>query len=210
MKLSIRDTALLRRCASVLLSYPDDLADDELAAVTAALTDLPEAVAAPLAGVVDRLRGAVPGQLSAEYVETFDLRRRCCPYLTYYAYGDTRKRGMALLAIKQAFHAAGWQVGDEELPDHVVVLLEFAALEPAAGERLLAQHRPGLELLRAALHDVGSLYAAVLDAVLDTLGEPTARDLAAARVLAEQGPPAEEVGLEPFAAPEPVPAGRRR
>ncbi|GLB64437.1 hypothetical protein NCCP2495_23160 [Dietzia sp. NCCP-2495] len=32
-------------------------------------------------------------ELQAEHVETFDLRRRCCPYLTYYRFGDTRKRG---------------------------------------------------------------------------------------------------------------------
>jgi len=210
MKLSTRDTVVLRRCASLLLSYPDDLADDQLAAVAAALAEPAGEAAAPLTGVLDRLRGGSPGQLSAEYVETFDLRRRCCPYLTYYGYGDTRKRGMALLAIKQAYRAAGWQVGDDELPDHVAVLLEFAALAPQAGERLLTQHRPGLEVLRAALRDAGSAYADVLDAVLGTLGEPTARDLAAARALAEQGPPAEAVGLEPFAAPEPVRAGRRR
>lgn len=46
-------------------------------------------------------------ELAAHYGATFDLKRRCCPYLTYYTYGDTRKRGMALLRFKHACH--GWE-----------------------------------------------------------------------------------------------------
>ncbi len=50
-------------------------------------------------------------------METFDLRRRCALYLTYYRYGDTRKRGMAMLAFKAAYRAAGLEPTDSELPD---------------------------------------------------------------------------------------------
>ena len=45
--------------------------------------------------------------LAARYVETFDLRRRATLYLTYYAHGDTRERGMALLRLKKLYRAAG-------------------------------------------------------------------------------------------------------
>ena len=41
------------------------------------------------------------------YVETFDLRRRATLELTYYAHGDTRERGMALLRLKKLYRAAG-------------------------------------------------------------------------------------------------------
>ena len=57
---------------------------------------------------------ALPGRLerrsdalAARYVETFDLRRRASLYLTYYAHGDTRERGMALLRLKKLYRAAG-------------------------------------------------------------------------------------------------------
>ena len=61
------------------------------------------------AGPVPRPRGddAAGPSSQADYVETFDLRRRCCLYLTYYTYGDTRKRGMALLQFKHLYRGPG-------------------------------------------------------------------------------------------------------
>ena len=88
--------------------------------------------------------------LAARYVETFDLRRRASLYLTYYAHGDTRERGMALLRLKKLYRAAGLPLDCAELPDHLPVMLAFAALAPAGhGEALLAEHRAAIELLRA-------------------------------------------------------------
>ena len=78
--------------------------------------------------------------------------------------------------------------------DYLPVLLEFAAERPEEGRELLTSFRPPLELIRAALHDRGSLYAGVLDALCEALPRPTARQLDEARRLAEEGPPAELVG----------------
>ncbi len=47
-----------------------------------------------------------------------------------------------------------WSLDDDELPDHLAVLLEFGATaDPAAAWDLLLQHRAGVELLRLALAD---------------------------------------------------------
>jgi nitrate reductase molybdenum cofactor assembly chaperone NarJ/NarW len=35
------------------------------------------------------LRATPPNQVARHYVQTFDLRRGCSLYLTYYRYGDT-------------------------------------------------------------------------------------------------------------------------
>ena len=40
-------------------------------------------------------------------------------------------RGMALLRIKQDFRAAGLEIGSDELPDHLPVVLEFGAAHDA-------------------------------------------------------------------------------
>lgn len=144
--------------------------------------------------------------LQQDYVATFDQRRRCCLYLTYYAFGDTRKRGAALLAFKQAYRAAGVELDDGELPDHLCVLLEFAgSVDPAAGRRLLLEHRAGLELLHLSLRDAGSPYAAALDAVSATLPALRGDERDAVRRLVAQGPPGEDVGLDPFGPPTGVP-----
>ena len=144
-------------------------------------------------------------------MQTFDHKRRCCLYLTYYAYGDTRKRGMALLRIKQAYRAGGLELRADELPDHLAVVLEFAATGDAqAGRTILLEHRAGLEVLRLALTDAGSPYVDVVRAVCATLPPLAGDDRAAVARLVAAGPPVEEVGLQPFGPPEymPAPGGR--
>ena len=72
-------------------------------------------------------------ELQEDYVETFDNRRRCNLFLTYFAHGDTRKRGMALLRFKQTYLPSGFELSDSELPDHLCVVLEYAATIDRAG-----------------------------------------------------------------------------
>ena len=135
-------------------------------------------------------------QLQQSYVDTFDLRRRCCPYLTYYTYGDTRDRGMALLDFTSAYRATGFEVASGELPDHLAVVCEFAAHRPVEGVELLQRHRAGLELLALALRETGSPYVHVVDSIRALLPAASPHDLERAMELARMGPPAEEVGLE--------------
>lgn len=180
---------------SLLIGYPDEQLAARAGLLRQVAASLDAPVGNPLLSFLDHAAGTPLTELAADYVATFDHRRRCCLFLTYYAHGDTRRRGMALLEVKQRYAAAGYRLTNEELPDHLSVVLEFAATDPERGEPLLAQHRAGLELLRLALHDARAPWAAVLDSVSATL--PAARDderLAAAR-LAAAGPPTEKVGL---------------
>jgi len=85
-------------------------------------------------------------------------------------------------------------------------MLEFAALVPVEGEAVLRRMRPGIELLRASLHELNSPYAGVLDAVRRVLPPASVQELELARRIALSGPPQEQVGLEPFAPPEVMPA----
>jgi nitrate reductase molybdenum cofactor assembly chaperone NarJ/NarW len=201
------------QAASLLLGYPDDDQRAHLPLLRDVTVGLPSVVAEPLRRVLDHLEATPAAAAAAAYVETFDHRRRCAPFLTYYTHGDTRKRGMALLRLKHAYRAAGTVLTDEELPDHLAVVLEFAAtVDAVAGRRLLLEHRAGVELLRLALEEAGSPYAGVLHAVCATLPALDGDGLDAVRRLIVEGPPAEEVGLEPFGPPEYMPetTGARR
>lgn len=186
--------------ASVLLGYPDDALWQARPILAEAVDTLPKGTARDrLRAFLDHMDATSPPQLAAHYVAMFDLQRRCCPYLTYYTYGDTRKRGAALLHFKHTVRAAGFDLADGELPDHLSVVCELSArgaYEQAM--RLLRDHRAGLELLRQALEGQESAYAHVVAAVQATLPPPGPRDRQAALRLAAQGPPVEEVGLEPF------------
>ena len=72
----------------------------------------------------------------------------------------------------------------------------------------MLDHRAGLELLRLSLRDLGSPWASLIDAVTATLPPLRGDERDAVRRLAAEGPPEEEVGLAPFAAPAVQP--RRR
>lgn len=199
--------------ASLLLGYPDEALGERLPLLREVAAGLPAALGSPHLRFVDHASTTPPLDLAAHYVETFDHRRRCCLYLTYYAHGDTRKRGLALLAFKNVYRGAGLELAADELPDHLAVVLEFAAtVDPAAGRRLLLDHRAGVELLRLALDDAGSPYVDVLRAVTATLPPLSGPDREVVARLAAEGPPVEEVGLQPFAPPEYMPptAGARR
>ncbi len=190
---------LIWRIAALLLDYPTRQTLNMLDELSTAAAALPAPAGPALVSFVDHLRRTPPIELATYYVENFDLRRRNCLHLSYYAYGDTRKRGMALLRFKHAYRTAGVTLGEHELPDHLPVVLEFAAtVDPAAGRRLLVEYRPVVELLRRSLQDCESPYQAVLDAVCATLPELNIADRRRIAELAAQGPPEEEVGLEPF------------
>jgi nitrate reductase delta subunit len=191
---------------SYVLRYPDAsvaAARDDIAAEVRALP------AGPVRAALERFLAAWSGdqtELAARYVETFDLRRRATLELTYYANGDTRERGMALLRLKKLYRAAGLPMDSRELPDHLTVMLAFAALAgEGRGEALLAEHRPAIELLRLSLHDLDSPYAHVLDAVAALLPPLTVSERSEVARLAREGPPDEAVGLEPYGPPEAMP-----
>jgi nitrate reductase molybdenum cofactor assembly chaperone NarJ/NarW len=212
-RLSGQQRALAWQTASVLVGYPDDDLLARLPVLRTAVDEVPGPVSEHLGRFVARLDSRRVLELAAEYVQTFDHTRRCSLYLTYYAYGDTRKRGMALLKFKHAYRIAGLQMRDDELPDHLAVVLEFGATaDPETAERLLGEHRAGLELLRLGLLERDSPYADVVEAVCLTLPPIGDRDAESVARLAAKGPPAEEVGLDPFSPPEfmPDPIGARR
>ena len=198
---------LLAVC-SLLLTYPEQTTLDRLGAVEESIGSLPPAARAPIARMMAWLRENDLLASQSHYVEIFDRRRKACLYLTYFLNGDTRRRGMALVEFKEAYQDAGFDLGPEELPDFLPVVLEFGAVGAVeVALEQLARHRAGLEVLEHALGMFGSPYVdavtALLTVVPPTASGPTAEELAYA------GPPAEEVGLAPFFPVESLKVGAR-
>ena len=190
------------KLASVLLQYPTTALFEGISKLDAAAAQAsPRASREAFARFLLWLRATPPTQVGQHYVETFDLRRRCALYLTYYRYGDTRKRGMSMLTFKTAYRAAGFDPSDDELPDYLPMVLDFAALAPR-GEKLLRAHRADLELLRRALEQAATPYVDVVAAICALLPRLGRREAGLVHAAWEAGPPREEVGLEPFAPPE--------
>src|SRR6478735_6961179 len=147
--------ALAWQAASLLLDYPDEALLARLPVIRAAARRLPAPLESSIGQFLDHLASTPLADLQEDYVETFDNRRRCNLFLTYFAHGDTRKRGMALLRFKQTYLASGFDLDEAELPDHLCVVLEYAAtIDQAQGRQLMLDHRAGLELLRLSLRDL--------------------------------------------------------
>lgn len=175
---------------SQLLLYPDEPLADE------------PGEDGHVVAFLDATRGVPLERLRDDYISTFDFDKRTNLYLTYHLYGDGRRRGIELVRLKLRFREVGLELADGELPDFLPVLLEFAELAPEVGTRVLAELRGSIELVRTALHDRGSPYAHLLDAVADSLPALTRRQRAAVERLALEGPPTELVGLDSFTPPE--------
>ncbi len=189
------------KLASVLLQYPTSSLFEGIDELDAYAVTSPKPAREAFGRFLDWLRATPPTEVAQHYVETFDLRRRCALYLTYYRYGDTRKRGMAMVEFKAAYRSAGFAPNDDELPDYLPMVLDFAALCPR-GERLIRAHRADLELLHRALTTAGTPYAEVVAAVATQLPKLGRREIGQVLKAWESGPPSEEVGIEPFAPPE--------
>lgn len=190
---------LVWQSASLLLAYPDERLTERLKLVEELMIPIPEPQAKLLGRTVAVLAAIDPITAAADYVETFDMRRRSTMYLTYWTSGDTRNRGGEMHAFAQAYRAAGVPPPTDEAPDHLPVVLEFAAtVDPVVGRRLLVEHRMPIDVVRDALTDRESPYAHAVAAVCLTLPAATDQEMLRAQRLAQAGPPAESVGLQPF------------
>ena len=191
------------KLASVLLQYPTAALFDGLGRAGAvAAPTAPERAGS--AHAVPGLAGATaPTDVAQHYVR--DVRPapplRAVPDLLPLRRHPQARHGHAGLQGRLPA-SAGFSPRDDELPDYLPHGARLRRAAPAAGERLLREHRADLELLRRALAEAESPYADVVEAVCAQLPGLGRRSSARCARPGQTGPPREEVGLEPFAPPE--------
>ena len=197
------DDRVVHLVAARLLEYPTAELVASLPSLMDALAEQGDSPGArDLSSLVDHLASTRLTDLQNVYVDVFDLSRKHALYLSYWTDGDTRRRGEVLARFKAAYRGSGFLVDTRgELPDYLPMVLEFAACaDPAAGRAILEEYRASLELLRIALQERHSPYAAAVVAVCATLPGDSPRDRAEVMAMAGlTGPPSpESVGLEPY------------
>lgn len=190
-------TQNLHMLLSALLDYPRDNFEDALDAADEVAQMMPPVVAADLEQFVAWARDVGKQDVEKHYVETFDQRRRCTMYLSYYLAGDTRVRGGAILGFRTLRQAVGYDLEKDELDDYLPLLLELSGQsgDPMVWD-LFAAHRSGIEVMRAALHASHSPYKHLMDAFTRTLPEITDEEEEKFVELVSAGPPTELVGLQ--------------
>jgi nitrate reductase delta subunit len=196
LRLAPAQRARVHMLASLLLDYPDAEWFARLDVVREHLAGLPEPIVDAVGGFIDRAQDAGPLAWQRLYVTTFDLKRKCSLYLSCYATGDTRRRGVALVTFLEAYRAAGWEFEADDLPDFLPAVLEFSARSGSdIADALIASHREGIEVLRAALEGLDSPWAALVRAVTLSLPSIDAKTRERFLELINEGPPTETVGL---------------
>ena len=198
-----RDDRVVHLVAARCLDYPRDDLVESLPMLMEAVAEQGDSPGArELTPLLEHLGSRPLADLQRAYVDTFDLSRKHALYLSYWTDGDTRRRGEVLGRFKAAYRRSGFLVDTHgELPDYLPMVLEFAACADAdAGAALLQDYRASIELLRIALQEKESPYAAAVVAVCATLPGPSPVDRAAVmEMVGMTGPqPTESVGLDPY------------
>ncbi len=135
------------RCLAQLLEYPQPGLVGAAQECQALMSPTCPEAAALLHQFYACAEEAPLGHMQETYTATFDLDAVCQPYVGYHLFGETYKRSVFLLGLKQCYQAHGFTV-EAELPDHLAVMLHFletcddaTVAEELIGEALL----PALE-----------------------------------------------------------------
>jgi nitrate reductase delta subunit len=108
--------------ASRLFSYPSQHFALELAEFERYLARCPAALA-ELSHFVSLVRGLSLKQVQELYTRTFDLTPICAPYLSVHLFGDSSfKRAQLMTGLREAYVSCCLRF-DDELPDHLAIVL---------------------------------------------------------------------------------------
>lgn len=166
------------RVLAHLLRYPDAnlrAHSAEMQAAIQAEAALTPARSKEMVALLKHLAAAPMLDVESEYVELFDRGRRTALHLFEHVHGDSRDRGPAMIDLIQTYEKGGMYLGQQELPDHLAVLLEFASTQPAKEARqFLGEVAHIVRNIFSALQERSSPYASVLAAVLELAGERAA------------------------------------
>jgi nitrate reductase delta subunit len=163
------------RALGRLLGYPDAELRENIEVLRSALRDeraLSASRLAELDALLDQLGRAGSLESEAGYVDLFDRGRATSLHLFEHVHGDSRDRGPAMIDLARTYEAAGLFVREDELPDFLPVVLEFASTQPPREARqFLAEIAHLFNAIFAALQERQSAYASVLGALLELAGE---------------------------------------
>lgn len=155
---------------SLLMDYPKaelqqhaDALDDEICQAR----QIPPEMRAQLMILVDSVCRRDLMQVQEEYGVLFDRGCSLSLLLFEHVHGDSRERGQAMVDLMANYEKNGFDIAVRELPDFTPLYLEFLAHQSDIEARLgLADVGHILGLLSARLHERGSLYASLFDALM--------------------------------------------
>lgn len=125
-----RDIALQQKLLGHLgdiLSYPGEGLREQVRTAEKAVSEVfPEA-----ASLLGRFRIAIkdmtPERVEEIYSAVFDLNATCHPYIGYQIFGETYRRSVFLVELKEHYRNHGFTAPDNELADRLNLMLKFVS-----------------------------------------------------------------------------------
>lgn len=175
------------RWFSALLCYPEAELIEALPEFQTALQEWPElqAQAGRLNSFLGYLNSHSLRELQERYVATFDRNRNHALYLFEHVYGEDRDRGSAMVDLLEEYRSRGFELGNDELPDYLPVLLEYLSQVPSEhAQKLLGDAVHVVAHIGGKLEKSSSPYAVLLQGITALspvaprpLVEPPVRDM---------------------------------
>ncbi len=124
-----------------ILDYPGPGTAEAVEGGHALLARLCPEAAQLLEPLLRLARSTSLGHLEELYTGFFDLNPVCHPYVGYHLFGESYKRSLFLLGLKERYRSCGFQADPSELPDRLSTILRFLAHtpDPALGEELVRE-----------------------------------------------------------------------
>ncbi len=101
------------------------------------------------------------------YTYTFDLQPPAPPYVGHHIFGEDYRRSYFMVGLKEAYKTYGYSYNENELPDHISVVLEFIPLyenEEEKGDLINLCLIPAVEKMRENLKE-DNPYSKVLEVI---------------------------------------------
>lgn len=106
-----------------------------------------------------------------EYDSFFERGRSLSLLIFEHIHGESRDRGQAMVELLGHYKAAGLDISEHELPDHLPLYLEFAATQGEYAVDWLSNIAPVLGVLAVRLNKRSSNYAELFNALLALSGD---------------------------------------
>lgn len=164
---------------ATLLAYPEEEHWNLAPALAARLARLSVPVATDLHRYVEYLESTSLAQAREHYTRAFDLSPLAVPYLSVYLFGaENPQRGQFMAGFSGAYAEANYSTGGE-LPDHLAVVLGYAAVAPdETWDEIQRLCLPSpLKLMRQALGEAKSPYQHLLASLEHFVKHVTAGEL---------------------------------
>ena len=121
----------LFKLLSALFEYPDQAMLDAIPEILA-LTDKEPSIEPgerqAIRDFAEWLGDSDLTEAQARYVKTFDMTPEHALHLTHHLFGDDKNRGPALIDLGEYYKSYGLEIGSNELPDYLPLVLEFASM----------------------------------------------------------------------------------